>query len=56
MARMILSLDGRPVDGLPFGSAALLRATPVAENEISDATIRLRVMEPLTLSSARAGV
>ncbi|WP_152046897.1 hypothetical protein [Aureimonas psammosilenae] len=36
MTRMILSLDGRAIDGLPFGSAALLRATPVAEDEVAD--------------------
>lgn len=34
MTRIILSRDGRKIDGLPFGSVPLLRITPIAESEI----------------------
>jgi hypothetical protein len=35
MTRLILSLDGRTIEGLPFGSAPLLRATAVADDEVA---------------------
>lgn len=34
MTRIILSDDGRQIDGLPFGSVPLIRVTPIAEAEI----------------------
>lgn len=34
MTRIILCLDGRRIDNLPFGSVPLIRATPIAEPEI----------------------
>lgn len=34
MTRIILSLDSRRIDNLPFGSVPLLRVTPIAESEI----------------------
>lgn len=34
MTRIILSRDGRQIEGLPFGSVPLIRVTPIAEAEI----------------------
>ncbi|MET3067032.1 hypothetical protein [Atlantibacter hermannii] len=34
LTRIILSLDGRRIDDLPFGSVPLIRVTPIAESEI----------------------
>jgi hypothetical protein len=34
LTRIILSLDDRRIDNLPFGSVPLIRVTPIAEAEI----------------------
>lgn len=34
MTHIILSRDGRQIEGLPFGSVPLIRVTPIAETEI----------------------
>jgi len=36
MTRIILSRDGREIEGLPFGSVPLIRVTPIAEAEIEN--------------------
>lgn len=36
MTRIILSRDGRQIEGLPFGSVPLIRVTPIAEAEIEN--------------------
>ena len=36
MSRIILSRDTSRIEGLPFGSVPLIRATPIAETEIED--------------------
>ncbi|ABC91403.1 hypothetical protein RHE_CH02631 [Rhizobium etli CFN 42] len=38
LTRIILSCDPSRIDGLPFGSVPLIRATPVAEDEIEGLT------------------
>lgn len=52
MAFVVLSLDDRRIEGLPFGSARLLRATPVTEAEVAG----LDPADPWAVEAARAAL